>query len=181
MLTKTNRWTLALIAVLLVTAPTLLSKPNYAFAAQTKTVVSTTSSSCFTCHEDLYYLHDMGKSYCVTEHKDRCVNCHEGNANVMNKDESHLGLIAYPQKDDGAKCQQCHTQDAQVRLAKFASLGGYKTVIEAGPYTPSITASSGFPDIPEVNPIVENWPWLAGAFVLFGLWLRLVLFSPLKP
>jgi hypothetical protein len=177
MSTKTNRWTFALLATLFVFSFAMLSMPDQASAAPE----ADPTSSCLTCHEDLYYLHDSGKYYCITEHKDRCVNCHDGNADVMNKDESHLGLIAYPQKDDGAKCQECHAEDAQALLATFASLGGYKPIIEAEPYTPSITAPSGFPDAPEVNLIVENWPWLAGAFVLFGLWLLLVLFSPLKP
>ena len=178
MLTKTNRWIFVLSAFLFVVLLVILSAPINAYAAP---VTSATVNSCFTCHEDLYYLHDTGKYYCITEHKDRCVNCHEGNANVMNKDESHFGLLAHPQKNDGAKCQQCHAGDTQERLATFASLGGYKTVIEAKAYIPSAEVKSGFPEVPEENQLVENWPWLAGSIALFGLWLALVLFSPQKP
>jgi hypothetical protein len=156
----------------------MLGVPAVASAAQTTGV---TSNSCLTCHEDLYYLHDMGKHYCITEAKDRCVNCHEGDATVMNKDASHLDLIAYPQKDDGAKCEQCHTQDAQARLATFASLGGFKKVIEAHPYTPSIVVVRAFPDVPEENPFLGKLPWFVGTLVLFGLWLALVFLSPQKP
>jgi hypothetical protein len=89
---------------------------------------------------------------------------------MMNKEGSHQGLIAHPQKDDGAKCQECHIEDTQSRLATFSSLGGYKPVIEAG-----------FPEISEPDLIVEKLQWLTGAFVLFGFWLALVLFSPQKP
>ena len=178
MLTKTNRWIFVLSAFLFVVLLAVLSAPINAYAAP---VTSATVNSCFTCHEDLYYLHDTGKYYCITEHKDRCVNCHEGNANVMNKDESHFGLLAHPQKNDGAKCQQCHVGDTQERLATFASLGGYKTVIEAKAYIPSAEVKSGFPEVPEENQLVENWAWLAGSIALFWLWLALVRFSPQKP
>jgi hypothetical protein len=178
MSTKINRWIFILFATIFVVAFGILSLPNQASAASS---VDATSNSCFTCHEDLYYLHDLGKNYCITEQKDRCVNCHEGNANDLNKDASHLGLIAHPQKDDGAKCQECHVQDAQEHLATFASLGGLKTVLVAEPYTPSITAPSSLHDATEANPIVENWPWSVGTLVVFGLWILLVLFSPVKP
>ena len=178
MLAKTNYWIFVLIATLFVGLFVMLSLPVQVSAAQMDV---SSINSCLTCHEDLYFLHDSGKYYCITEHKDRCVNCHEGNADVMNLEEAHQGLIAYPQKDNGAKCQQCHTQDAPARLAKFASLGGYKTVIEASPYTPSSPLVAGFPDVSEPNQVLENLPWLVGALVLFGIWLMLVLFSPLKP
>jgi hypothetical protein len=180
MLTKINRWTLALTAVLFGITLTMLCKPAYAAAVQTETVDSTSISSCFSCHENLYYLYDMGKSYCVTEHKERCVNCHAGNPDAMNKVQAHLGLIVHPQKDSGAICQQCHLQDADIRLATFASLGGYKTVVESEPYTPTVDAMGVFPDVPEENQLVENWPWLAGAFILLGFWLMLVFLSPQK-
>jgi len=32
-----------------------------------------------------------------------------------------------------------------------------------------------------MNRIAKNLPWAAGGVVLFGLWLALVLASPLKP
>jgi hypothetical protein len=178
MSTITNRWIFVLSAFLFIVLFAILSLPVEVSAAHATGV---TSNSCLTCHENLYYLHDTGKYYCITEHKDRCVNCHEGNAAMMNKDESHLGLIAHPQKDDGAKCQQCHPDDTQERLATFASLGGYKPIIEAVSYVPPSTVVAGFPEITEPNHIVENLPWLAGAIIIFGFWLVLILLSPQKP
>lgn len=175
---KTKPWIFALIAILIVVSISLFSSPNQAVSAKSS---DTTSNSCLTCHDDLYYLHDSGKYYCITEHKDRCVNCHEGNADVMDKDQSHFGLALHPQENDGAKCQQCHAEDAQTRLATFASLsGGYKAVIEPVAYTPKAEEASGFPVAPVENQLIKNWAWLVGAIVLFGLWLALVFLSPQK-
>jgi hypothetical protein len=176
---KPNHWIFILTAALFIVLLVINSMPLQVSAAQE---TQPTSNSCLTCHEDLYYLHDLGKSYCVTTHADRCVGCHEGNAAAMKKEAAHMDLINHPQANNGAKCQECHTpQVAQTRLVQFASIGGFDTVIQANMYTPSGKASSGFPNIPEANSLLENLPWLAGALVLFGLWLMLVFFSPQKP
>lgn len=176
MFTKRNLWILFLLAALFVAA--LAVHPAQVSAAQKRDEPAV--NSCLTCHEDLYYLHDTGKWYCITEHKDRCVDCHEGDPTTLNKDASHLGLIAHPQQNAGEKCQQCH-QDSEERLATFAKLGGYKTMPETKPYTPSIAAKAGFPQVTETNPLSEKLPWMIGGCLFFGLWLVLVLFSPLKP
>ena len=178
MLTKNNRWIFAFAAASLVALFVILSLPVPVSAAQG---TDSKPNSCLTCHEDLYYLQDLGKYYCITEHKDRCVNCHEGNAAVMNKAEAHLDLIAYPQKDNGAKCRECHEQDSEARLAKLASSGGFAKVVEADTYVPFREITSGFSDIQKVDPLIENWPWMVGAFILFVFWLILVFFSPQKP
>lgn len=179
MLTKTNRWVFAVAAALLVVLFGMLSRPVQVSAAQ---VTDATPNSCLTCHEDLYYLHDTGKLYCLTDHTDRCVNCHEGNATVMKKEESHLGLIAHPQENNGEKCLECHVQqDAQTRLTAFESEGGFGTVIKPEAYTPPVAVAAGFPDVPEATSFVDKLPWLAGALVLFGFWLILFFSSPQKP
>jgi hypothetical protein len=181
MFTKTYHWCLASMAVLLVGILVLAGYPGHALALQASFQAQSNNSSCLTCHEDLYYLHDTGKSYCITVHKDRCVNCHEGNPVVLNKVQSHLGLIAHPQKNNGEKCQECHAQDAQAHLATFASMGGYKPVVEAVSYAPSRAALVGFPEMLEPNQLAEKLPWVLGAVILFGLWLALVFLSPQKP
>jgi len=181
MFTKNYHWCLASIAILIVGILVLAGYPVHALVSQASLSAQSNNSSCITCHEDLYYLHDTGKSYCITAHKDRCVNCHEGNPDVLNKDQAHLGLIAYPQKNDGEKCQECHAQDAQVRLDEFASMGGYKPIVEATLYTPAHTAPVGAPKMLEPNQFAKSLPWVVGFIVLFGLWLVLVIFSPQKP
>lgn len=174
---KITRWIFVLSLVLFVGM--LLSMPVQA-SAQT---AGASDNSCLTCHEDLYYLHDTGCWYCMTPvHKDRCVDCHEGNPTSMKAEESHLGMLSHPQENNGAKCLECHEQaDLQNRLTTFdAKNGGFDEAIKAEAYTPSVEAESGFPEIVEANPMVE-WKWAVGASIVFGLWLLLVLFSPLKP
>ena len=179
MSTKTCHWILELTAALFVVILVTLSLPAQASAEKMADAVE---NSCLSCHENLYYLHDTGRYCCITEHKDRCVNCHEGNATTLKKGESHVGLIAHPQENNGAKCRECHSPDiVRARLAEFASIGGFDTVIKADEYMPSVQVTSGFPNIPEENPHQENLPLVAGALVLFGLWLLLVRFSPTKP
>jgi nitrate reductase cytochrome c-type subunit len=176
MLTKTNRWTFVLLATLLVAAWAVL--PKSVSAAQTATPPT---NSCMSCHEDLYYLHDTGKWYCITEHKDRCVNCHEGDASTLDEKASHKGLVAHPQQNNGEKCLECHPQDSGKRLATFANLGGYKTIQAVEPYVPAVAVDTAFPVVAETNALAENWPWAVFGVAAFGFWLLLVLISPMKP
>lgn len=178
MFSKINFLLLASIVALLVALMVMLSTPVVASAAP---MIDATNNSCLTCHEDLYYLHDTGKWYCITEHKDHCADCHEGNASTLNKGESHQGLIAHPQKNNGEKCQQCHSQDSQAHLAKFASLGGSKTIIETESYIPSRLVTTGLPKVSEPDRLAETRLWLVGGVFAFALWLVLVLISPMKP
>ena len=174
---KHNQWIFTM-GVFLLSILLLTMIPAYKVLASAGT---TTSNSCFTCHEDLYYLHDLGKGYCLSEQTDRCVNCHEGNPGTMIKDASHTGLIAHPQKENGAKCQECHQEDSQERLISFASLAGYKPIVESISYVPSTNVEEGFPGEIQANTAVENLPIAALAILLFLLWLVLVLSSPQKP
>jgi hypothetical protein len=170
-----KNWIFALLATLLIAA--WIVQPAQGSAQPNETA----SNSCLTCHEDLYYLHDTGKWYCITEHQDRCTNCHEGNPSVLDKDESHLGLIVHPQQNNGEKCLECHPQDTTARLNKFASLGGMKTLNQPAPYEPAQPASLGAPQVTETNKFMESLPWAIGGVVLFVFWLALMLFSPTKP
>lgn len=176
MKTKFNRWIPVFLAALFVAAFALF--PAQASAARTGDPVS---NSCLTCHEDLYYLHDTGKWYCITEHQDRCVNCHAGNAATLNKDESHRGLVAHPQRNSGEKCLECHPQDSQAHLDKFASVAGVSAVVEAAPYQPVAEVALGAPHVAEPNRLAGGLPWAVGGIFAFGLWLALVLLSPTKP
>jgi len=179
MLTKPVHRIFVLTTALLIVLLAMLSLPARASAEGPTDAVE---NSCLSCHENLYYLYDTGRHCCITAHKDRCVNCHEGNATAMKKEESHLGLIVHPQENNGEKCLECHTTEVvQTRLAEMASTVGFDTVIKAEPYTPSVQVAAGFPGVAEANQFQEKLPWIAGALTLFGLWLLLVLFSPTKP
>ncbi|MCA2000625.1 MAG: hypothetical protein LDL51_02045 [Chloroflexi bacterium] len=179
MTAQTYRWIFVLTISLLAALAALASLPAQA-SAQT---AGASDNTCLTCHEDLYYLHDTGCWYCMTPvHKDRCVDCHEGNPASTKIEESHLGMLAHPQENGGAKCLECHEQaDLQSRLTAFDAKGGFDEVVRAEAYVPSAQAEAGLPAIEEVSPLTANWKWLVGGFIAFGVWLILVFFSPLKP
>jgi hypothetical protein len=171
-------WISAMTVTLLASLWLILGKPVQVAAAP---LANSSSNSCLTCHEDRYYLHDTGRYYCMTERADRCVNCHQGNPAAIDEAASHLGLIAHPQENNGEKCLQCHAQDVQVRLEKLASAADNKTVVQTIPYTLTKDSTGTFPVTSGSTPFIENVSWLAGAITLFGLWLLLVMISPLKP
>ncbi len=176
MFTKNNHW-LPILAAILLAVLFAVYLPTRATAAQS---MDTVPNSCLSCHEDLYYLYDTGSHYCLAAHADRCTNCHQGNNATVKQEEAHIGLLARPQENDGAKCRECHTpQEARDRMTTFAlQSGGFGTVLQEPAYISSVRPSSEFPEVPQESGV---WPWLAGAAVLFGLWLALVLLSPVRP
>ena len=171
--------TISLLGILTLAILFLPNQVSHTFAAQAEE--KSVGLTCVSCHEDLYHLHDTGKWYCITERKDDCANCHEGNVSVTNREEAHLGLIVHPQRNNGEKCLECHPQDVHARLEKFASLGGYKTIADIRPYVPSGAPTGGYPNTLDASSPVDNWPWAVGGIFAFGFWLALVLFSPTKP
>jgi nitrate/TMAO reductase-like tetraheme cytochrome c subunit len=177
MLAKNSRWVVILSMALFAMMILGFSQPADVHAAVN---LQTADNSCLTCHEDLYYLHDTGCWYCMTDaHKDRCVDCHEGNPAALKEETAHIGLVKHPQENDGAKCLECHTpEEKDVMISTFESEhGGFDTVVKGEPYTPAHIAKTGFPTITEANPLVENASWLGLGVLLFGLWLALVLRS----
>ena len=176
MLLKKNHWIILLTIPIAVLTFWALTLPTEVHAARQYSA-TTANNSCLSCHEDLYYLHDTGCWYCMSEaHKDRCVDCHEGNASAVKEEDAHIGLLMHPQENDGAKCLECHTaDDAQIRLSKFESIQGFNTVIHEEPYTPSHPVKTGFPDVTEANTLHEKLGWLVFSFLAFGAWLLLVL------
>jgi hypothetical protein len=178
MSTQTRSLILILFVTVFVVMLTILSLPGPASAAQS---LDPSSNSCLTCHEDRYYLHDMGKAYCISEQADHCVNCHEGNATVMKMEESHMGMIAHPQQNDGEKCRECHPGEVEQRIAAYEAGGGIKDAIKAEPYTPSVPVNDEFPASAEANTFSQNLPVISVGLLLFGLWLFLVFSAPHKP
>lgn len=175
MLAKNSRWVVVLSMALFAIMILGFSQPADVHAAVN---LQTADNSCLTCHEDLYYLHDTGCWYCMTDtHKDRCVDCHEGNPAALKEEAAHIGLVKHPQENDGAKCLECHNpEEKDVMMSTFESEhGGFDTVVKAEPYTPAHFAKTGFSTITEANPLVENASWLGLGVLLFGLWLALVL------
>lgn len=179
MFTKVNRWIFVGLAILTVLAFAALSAPEQASAAPM--INEPADNSCLSCHENLYYLHDAGCWYCMADvHKDRCTDCHEGNAASFKLEESHIGMLRHPQENDGAKCKECHAADVDARLDAFDAKGGFEQVIQPVAYTPHQPVELGFPETAKSN-LAEKLPWAAGGIVIFGFWLALVLHPPHKP
>jgi len=173
MLAKNSRWVVVLSISLFIMIILRLSQPTDVHAAVN---LQTTDNSCLTCHENLYYLHDTGCWYCMADaHKDRCVDCHEGNPAAYKEEESHVGMILHPQENNGEKCLECHTaEEAQIKLSEFESAAGFNTVTSEDAYAHSEFVKTDFPEVTASNPL-ETWFWLGGSFLAFGLWLALVL------
>lgn len=83
-------------------------------------------SSCISCHEDEYYLHDIGNWYCLRETKVACTECHQGHPDKVFKECAHAGLVASPLANDAAVCQNCHPDDYRERAQIYASITGVR-------------------------------------------------------
>lgn len=44
--------------------------------------------NCIACHEDLYFLHDTGKWYCLKESPMSCVDCHGGDPSATTREDA---------------------------------------------------------------------------------------------
>lgn len=175
MLFKSSRWITIIVAFSVVFAFGVSTLPAEVEALSS--VAVTADNYCLSCHEDLYYLHDIGCWYCMSEpHRNRCVDCHEGDSSALKEDAAHVGLLKHPQENDGVKCLECHTpEESQILLAKFESNQGFDTVIHADPYVPSKHVKIGFSNTAESNSFTENLFWLTIGFLAFGIWLVLTL------
>lgn len=147
--------------------------------ARAATILSSSDSSCLGCHEDLYYLHDLGKWYCLSEASTRCVDCHGGNPDSPDKEASHEGLIEHPVLNgDVSRCMECHPRDCNEHLQKFDQIAGISPVVYVSiAYTPAQT-SSVLLEQPETSLRGRISPYLwqvTGVTILFllfgGIWL----------
>jgi hypothetical protein len=93
--------------------------------------------NCINCHEDLYFLHDTGNWFCIRESPMRCVDCHGGDSTSLDKEAAHTNRKTYPiLNEDASKCQECHPEKVDERVAKFDRMAGISNVLVAMPYQP---------------------------------------------
>ncbi len=153
---------LVLIAVFAALIMTLFISPAQAQARIP--LQSNDGSRCVTCHEDLYYLHDTGKAYCLKDAPMACVDCHGGDPTALTKESAHFNRAAHPViNDDDKKCYECHPAEAGTRLDKFRQVAGISEIKLAVPCEPaSIPVTTGFP---ESQP--EQWVPTTQAIALF--------------
>jgi hypothetical protein len=99
-------------------------------------------SYCFCCHEQRYFLYDSGKAFCFCGTGLCCTECHGGSPDTPIEEQAHEGLIANPQEDEAAICQECHPEDYHARVEKFAAIAGIHPTPRPCPtYTPGPTDS----------------------------------------
>lgn len=119
----------AVIAVLFFAAPV------YAFAQPAGQ--GDGDNQCLVCHENLYYLRDTGKWYCLNESPMTCTHCHGGNPNTFIKEDAHSGRAEHPVvNENDKKCYQCHSATAKSRLDEFRRVAGISRVMVAISYRP---------------------------------------------
>lgn len=122
--------------------------PFTALPAQARaSLQASADNNCLVCHEDLYFLRDTGKAYCLNDAPMACVDCHGGNPTVLTKEAAHFNRAAHPVvNDDDKRCYQCHPSQAETRLETFRALAGIPELLVAQPCPPaSVFVTGGFP------------------------------------
>lgn len=135
-------------------------------------------STCLSCHENLYYLYDTGKWFCVAQAPMRCVNCHGGDPTALDQAAAHLSRTAHPIiNGDTTTCQHCHVGDCAEHVQQFDRIAGISQNIKAATSMRPVSAAlepTTKPAASEWNPIILLWS-LGGvallAACLGGLWL----------
>jgi len=94
--------------------------------------------TCIKCHEDLYFLHDTGNWFCIRESPMQCVDCHGDDLYAIKQEEAHAARKAHPIVNENvSKCQECHPEECEERVAKFDKIAGISDVLVAFPYQPT--------------------------------------------
>jgi hypothetical protein len=136
-----------------------LATPGVAFADQPAPTPD--NGTCINCHEDLYYLHDTGKYFCLNESPMSCVDCHGGNPKAITQEEAHTLRTAYPVIDDDiSKCQECHPDQCSERMAKFDRVAGFSDILVAGPYLPQLSTEKDTPSTHVTDKPDKSWMFL---------------------
>lgn len=134
-----------LISLLIGVTLALVMLTNTAPAQARAPLQSDDGSKCVTCHENLYYLHDTGKAYCLKDAPMACVDCHGGDPTAITEEAAHFKRAAHPVINaDDKKCYECHPAEAQVRVDKFRQVAGIKKVLVAAPYQPVVSQVAAF-------------------------------------
>jgi nitrate/TMAO reductase-like tetraheme cytochrome c subunit len=152
----------------------LLVLPVQAAVAQPLSNTTTVEPACNSCHDNLYYNYDLGKSYCVSKARTRCVDCHGGDPLALDKATAHTNLVAWPVwAGDYSNCQSCHPQDAEARVKKFAAIAGFSSAATAQQVAYTFTpppVSSAFPTLSED----EELSWQAKTLISLAAVLLLI-------
>jgi hypothetical protein len=143
---------------------TILSTIAFTQSVQAQTRADPTTESndnCIKCHEDLYFLHDTGKWYCVSEAPMSCTGCHGGNGNVIDKEQAHTNRAAHPiVNGDVSKCQQCHPEQCDERVQIFKEEAGIPYIRVAAPYFPDQPIQEAAILTAQINTEQQSGSWV---------------------
>lgn len=123
--------------------------------------------TCIKCHEDLYFLHDTGNWFCIRESPMCCGDCHGSDPTSLDKEQAHANRNAHPiMNEDVSKCQECHPEKCDERVAKFDQVAGISKVLVAVPYQPKpVPVIEGSSTVPEDES--TNYPnWIAAMEII---------------
>ena len=173
-----TRWWYAVAVILGVVLLVATPQP-----ATSQTQADTAEPGCIHCHEDLYYLHDTGKWFCLSESPMQCVGCHGGDPAATTKEAAHQNRTAHPIiNGDTTTCKQCHIDDCDAHVAEFDAIAGISPVVlvstPIGPARAPAKVVTPAPQVAEQATPVWDWPVaLAIAILALGLavlgWRRL--------
>jgi hypothetical protein len=171
------------VAAVLAGMVLLLTVPQPASPVQAQTSNDIDQPACIHCHEDLYYLHDTGKWFCISQSPMQCIGCHGGDPTATTKEAAHQNRTAHPViNGDTTTCRQCHIEDCAERVSAFDTIAGISPVvlvstpIGPAPAVPNVVAP--VPQAVEQTTPVWDWPVvLVIALLALGLvvlvWRRL--------
>jgi len=114
---------ISLVCVITLMVIVLMGAMDFSMAAA-QSEVPAPESTCATCHENLYVLHDTGKWYCSCKRRADCTVCHAGQVDTFDEDLAHQGLIVHPIQDNPAACQSCHGDDYPAYIQRFCQIAG---------------------------------------------------------
>jgi hypothetical protein len=125
---------------------------------------------CISCHEDLYFLHDTGKWFCLNkETYMTCTGCHGGDPSAITKEAAHINRAAHPIiNENTSKCSECHPEQSSERVEIFAREAGISRVMVSQPYKPAYIVAETQPIPVTGNAPNSNWiPAVAGVLSIF--------------
>ena len=174
-----SRWFLIAAFAGILTLLTMWTVPVHA-----QSPVPQAEPKCISCHEDLYFLHDTGKFFCLNEKNVmNCVDCHGGDPAAISKETAHANRAAHPIINENvSKCSECHPEQCSERVEIFSREAGISPVIVSQPYKPAFSISSNEQPIP-VTGDVQNSGWIpavAGALFILVVGLALTIYILFK-
>ena len=130
--------------------------------------------SCYSCHEQLYRLHDIGKAFCLCGAPMECTCCHGGVTGELDEEAAHAGMVANPLTEDAPPCQACHEEDFEARRAIFAARAGVSAT--PCPTMEALIEAIVPPAAPAETPGLEAWQ-IAALSLLGVALIGLVIFA----